>query len=430
MNHPSNPVTPPRAADGHCRRAPNRLPCRPTAGGCFGVRAAACPPASSQLGTGSRVADRYVILDQLGGGAQGAVWRARDLLTGERVALKLVPIPGSSSTDLARIRREARILAVLQHPSLVRCRSVFEEPSLGVLGFAMEVVDGQPLAEWIEDERLTCRHRELLLTQVARALAYVHARGLAHRDLKPENILVTYRFWNDPADPANVKLVDFGIACPSTGSEDLTRPGFVLGTPPYMAPEQLDPLFWGPARSRAAIDVFALGLLVCALFRLGHPTGLPASASMTEYAAAYRNAWRTGARRLAPNAGGSSVEVVARCLALSAADRFADGGELVATLCAARARAQTAALQVARPACRGPAAACRTERAMQPYAHETRAWGPEVTATVYCPPRFNAPWAPHPARGSVRVVAAAPNSRSPAARGRPPGRPAPPRTPR
>jgi serine/threonine-protein kinase len=269
-----------------------------------------------------------VLLELLGEGGQGAVWKAEDLLhPGSLVALKLVPLALSRPSDVERVRREARALARLEHPTLVACHALFEDLKLGVLGIAMDFVDGAALRKHEEDPRLSPEHRALVLGHIARVLAYVHQRGVAHRDLKLDNVLVTRNFWSAPQDPQNVKLVDFGIAKVDTPAQPLTQLDTIIGTLAYLAPEQLDPAHFG-AGSPQNSDVFAFGILGWRLLYGGHPSGLPSNASVVEFAATYRRVFAAGSGWPPAAPPGPWGQLLCDCLALRARDRIPNGEEL------------------------------------------------------------------------------------------------------
>lgn len=191
------------------------------------------------------------------------MWRAEDLLDpGAWKALKLVGVATASATQLERLRREARQLVQLQHPSLVACHALFEDLRRGLAGVVMDYADGAPLDAVAGDPSLPDRARWLLPTHVAGALAIVHGQGVVHRDVKLENVVVTRGFRADPTNPATVKLIDFDIAIETDDQRRLTQEGHVIGTLPYLAPELLDPSAWaGGGRATPASDVFAFGVL-------------------------------------------------------------------------------------------------------------------------------------------------------------------------
>jgi len=306
-----------------------------------------------ELTPGARV-DRYVLVEPLGEGGQGTVWKAEDLLhPGLPRALKLVPLALSRPSDVERVRREAHALARLEHPSLVASHALFEDLKLAVLGIAMDFVDGTTLRKHTNDARLTERHRIAVLRHVAQALAYVHRNGVVHRDLKLDNLLVTTAFWATPDDPQNVKLVDFGIAKVEGGSQPLTQLDTVVGTLAYLAPEQLDPAHFSDNLPKAA-DIFAFGILGWYLLVGEHPTALPPNATIVDFASAYRQAANSSLPWPPGIPIGRWGELLRDCLALRTSARLRTGEEL-----ARRLDELTGADTIVRPAA-GSAASLET----------------------------------------------------------------------
>lgn len=272
--------------------------------------------------------NHYTLLEPLGEGGQGSVWKVLDPRGGgvER-ALKIVSLSETGASAFDRARREARILASASHPALVTCHGFFEERD-GIVGLLMDLVPGRSLADALEARRLDRAQGLAVLGHIADALAYVHGADLVHRDLKPENILLTDDFWTDANRAGSVKLVDFGIAASADNATQLTRTGTVIGTLPYLAPELIDPATWGRTEGPAR-DIFAFGVLGCRLLLGQHPTGLGFDASMIDYARAYSAA---KAGRLAwPPAGieGRWGAIVGACLALRPSARPANGSALL-----------------------------------------------------------------------------------------------------
>jgi non-specific serine/threonine protein kinase len=201
----------------------------------------------------------YEIREQLGKGGMGEVYRARDTRLERDVALKVLPPEVAADREyLARFEREARSVAALSHPGIVTLFSVEDEGETRFL--TMELVDGEELEAHVVPGGLPPERIVELGVEVAEALAAAHEKGIVHRDLKPANIMVT-------AD-GRVKILDFGLAKRAsggdlvetglaTGGAQLSRPGQVMGTVPYMAPEQLR----GEAAD-ARTDVFALGVVL------------------------------------------------------------------------------------------------------------------------------------------------------------------------
>jgi WD40 repeat protein len=200
-------------------------------------------PAGARLGA-------YVVLEPLGEGGMGVVYRARDEASGREVALKTIA-PGSLSAPgmFERFEREARALARIVHPNVARLFAAGEER--GVAYLVCELVAGTSLDERSRKEgALPWREAVRYAIQIAHALAAVHAKGLVHRDVKPSNILVTL--------DGTAKLTDFGLVRATAAGDSLagtlTQAGALLGTVGFMAPEQADGASVGPAA-----DLYSLG---------------------------------------------------------------------------------------------------------------------------------------------------------------------------
>ncbi|HEX8110050.1 MAG TPA: serine/threonine-protein kinase, partial [Kofleriaceae bacterium] len=205
---------------------------------------------SSLMALADLLCDRFEIEQQIQGGGMGEVFRARDRVSGQTVAIKV--IFDARDRRAARFVREIQLLSELSHPGIVRYICHGATPS-GALFLAMEWLDGEALRCRLEREPLTVSESVALATRVAEALGAAHARGIVHRDLKPSNLfLIEGRI-------ERVKLIDFGIARKG-GLPPLTQTGMPIGTPGYMAPEQA--CSEGELDARA--DVFALG---CVLFQ-------------------------------------------------------------------------------------------------------------------------------------------------------------------
>ena len=193
---------------------------------------------------------RFEIAAAAESGGMGIVYRAVDRRDGAMVALKV--LHAEAEEQVERFAREAKLLSELAHPGIVRFVShgmAAERPYL-----VMEWLEGETLAERLERELLTIGEALTLGARVADALGAAHARGVVHRDLKPGNIFLVDRRVD------RVKLLDFGIASARGRGGDLTDTRTVLGTPGYMAPEQIR----SSRDASAAADVFALG---CVLFK-------------------------------------------------------------------------------------------------------------------------------------------------------------------
>jgi serine/threonine-protein kinase len=193
-------------------------------------------PPSSRSGVAGepRALGRYRLLHRLGQGGMGIVFAAEDESLGRKVAVKTISEPDESARR--RFRREARAAAAVNHPNVCQVYEIGEDS--GQLYIAMELLEGEPLADRLARGPMPLQEALPLARGVLAALGALHATGIVHRDLKPSNVFLT---------PHGVKLLDFGLARPlpkdlgrsiETGTE-LTRPGLIIGTPRYMAPEQV-----------------------------------------------------------------------------------------------------------------------------------------------------------------------------------------------
>ncbi len=206
-----------------------------------------------------RTLSHYKILDKLGEGGMGEVYRAEDTKLKRQVALKVLPERlASSRKRLRRFQREAEALATLDHPSIVTIHSV--EQDGGIPFLTMQLVEGSSLAEQIPPKGTPLERIFEIAIPLADALAAAHDKGIVHRDLKPANIMITAE--------GRVKVLDFGLAkleaetgapddATQLATEPLTQEGRILGTVPYMSPEQLE---GKPLDARS--DIFALGVIL------------------------------------------------------------------------------------------------------------------------------------------------------------------------
>jgi len=190
----------------------------------------------------------YRILDRLGGGGMGVVYRAIDLKLDRPVALKFLSSQrGSSEEHKRRFIREARAASALDHPNICAVYEIDETPD-GALFIAMALCEGETLRDRIARGRLPVGEAVEIAEQIAAGLARAHGRGIVHRDVKPANVIV--------APDGRVKLVDFGIAKLADQSR-LTRAGTTVGTAGYMSPEQLHGEEPDPRT-----DVWSLGVVI------------------------------------------------------------------------------------------------------------------------------------------------------------------------
>src|SRR5215831_2205835 len=214
----------------------------------------------ASLSPGQRLG-AYEIVSHLGTGGMGQVFRARDTRLDRDIAIKV--LSGTFSTDsdqLARLDREARALATLNHPNIATIHGIEEVD--GVRAIVLELVEGETLSELVSRGPVPMKEALSISKQIAAALEAAHEKGIIHRDLKPANIKIT--------QSAVVKVLDFGLArmVPDKSMMEsevetqslLTEPGMIVGTVPYMSPEQ--------ARGRAIdkrTDIWASG---CVLYEL------------------------------------------------------------------------------------------------------------------------------------------------------------------
>ncbi len=207
----------------------------------------------------------YRIVDKIGEGGMGAVWRATDATLGRDVAIKVLPADFADNTErLARFEREAKVLASLNHPNIGAIYGFHE--SNGVRFLAMELIPGEDLAQRLAKGSVPLSETVELVRQIAEALEYAHERGIVHRDLKPANIKIT--------PEGTVKVLDFGLAKAVVGESGGSGPtstptilptvtsagtaiGMILGTAAYMSPEQAR----GKPVDRRA-DIWAFGVVL------------------------------------------------------------------------------------------------------------------------------------------------------------------------
>ncbi|HEU4842563.1 MAG TPA: serine/threonine-protein kinase [Ilumatobacteraceae bacterium] len=197
-----------------------------------------------------RLAGRYVLGAELGRGGMARVVVARDLRLHRQVAVKLLPVPAAEPSEARqRFVREARAAAAFNHPHAV---AIFDAGVADdVLFIVMELVDGETVATRVGRRGpLDVAESLRIVDEVLQALAAAHRAGIVHRDVKPGNVLLT-------AD-GTAKLADFGIAKRlDDGAADVTIAGHVIGTPSYLAPEQL-----AGGRVTPAVDIYAAGVLL------------------------------------------------------------------------------------------------------------------------------------------------------------------------
>lgn len=279
------------------------------------------PLQDSNLGT--TLDGRYQIVALLGRGGMGNVYLAEETRLRRRCALKVLHSHLSHErANVERFLREAQTIAQFEHPNIVDIFSFGEEPN-GVVFFAMELLTGEDLEVRIkrrEEEPYTLHQGILWAIQVARAVAVVHDAGLIHRDLKVSNVFLARRRDGEEI----VKLLDFGIARPETGSE-LTATGIALGTPSYMSPEQIE----NRGIDRRA-DIYSFGVVLYKLL-----TGqLPFTGDAIQVAVQHRDVAPPRPTALAPEAGISPEleAIILKAMAKRQEDRYQTIQEMEAAL--------------------------------------------------------------------------------------------------
>jgi tetratricopeptide (TPR) repeat protein len=199
-------------------------------------------PPLSQMG-------RFQLIERLGVGGFGSVWKARDQELDRSVAIKIPRASGMSPDDQEKFFREARAAAQLRHPNIVSVHEVGRDGDSVYI--VSDFVRGVTLGDWLTAQQLTGREAAELCAKVADALHHAHERGVVHRDLKPANIMI------DGAGEPHV--MDFGLARREVGEVTMTVDGQVLGTPAYMSPEQAQ----GEAHTAdRRSDVYSLGVIL------------------------------------------------------------------------------------------------------------------------------------------------------------------------
>ncbi|MGH9580979.1 MAG: serine/threonine-protein kinase [Terriglobales bacterium] len=267
---------------------------------------------------------RYRLVERLGSGGMGTVYLAEDVSLSRRVALKVLHLPDASGHLAARLLREARVLAQLEHPGIVPVHDVGTLAD-GRVFYTMKYVEGPRLDRYLQEAGST-QERLRIFEKTCEAVAFAHARGVLHRDLKPENIMVgpfgevlvmdwgVAKILHAPAGEAETQAdTDTGHA----GNE--TEHGMVLGTPGYMAPEQAR----GELELDARADVYALGAILRYVLT-GHAPAEATTLSLAAQGESRSARWEKPGHSL-PRA---LAAVCAKAMAPEANQRYASAEEL------------------------------------------------------------------------------------------------------
>jgi predicted Ser/Thr protein kinase/outer membrane protein assembly factor BamD (BamD/ComL family) len=303
-------------------------------------------PAYETPGQGSGRAQvklgRYEVVRELGKGAMGIVYLAKDPLIGRLVALKTIRPAAHADDDETRefqqrFIREAQAAGILNHPSIVTVHDIGQDEPSGTNFIAMEYVEGSNLKEVLSQGRpLTFEQIGDIVAQVAEGLDFAHAKGIVHRDVKPANIILI--------EGNRAKITDFGIAKIASGGANLTTTGQFLGTPNYMAPEQIK---GAPVDGRT--DIFSLGICLYECLTRRKPFG---GDSLTSISYKIVHEPFPPLQEINPQIPSGYEEVVAKCLAKDPAKRFQRARDAAAAL--------RAVIRGERPQMHEPAAAEET----------------------------------------------------------------------
>lgn len=273
-----------------------------------------------------KIEDRYIVIQELGSGSAGTVYKVRDLLEDRILALKLFTADPEERENVETLGNEFKLLSGLDHPNLVKVRD-FAVDAAGLPFFTMDFVDGRNILEYIRatgfpgpegdwDVGLAVLYN--LFFQIGEALAVIHSRALVHGDLKPPNILVSERDGTGPAPAA--RLLDFGL------SRMITAPPsrMLSGTLEYMAPE----FFFGEPLHKGS-DMYALGVVFYELLTGRYPVS---GKNPLEILQAHASGSYPSPRALEPRIDSRLEGLISRLLSPNPLDRYADGFEFLMAL--------------------------------------------------------------------------------------------------
>jgi serine/threonine-protein kinase len=271
---------------------------------------------------GATVSEKYRIERKLGHGGMGSIWQARHLLLERSVALKVLhPELSEPKVSVERLIREGRALAQLRGDHIARVIDV-EVSNSGLCFLVLEYLEGCDLGTLVrETGPLAVSTAIEYVVEVCKALAEAHAKGIVHRDIKPSNLILTTL----PTGRCGIKVIDFGISKETFQCGELTRSGAILGSPGYMAPEQIRAAGTVDARS----DIWSLGVTLFELLTGERPYN---GSSALEICAAILESSPKSIRTLRSGVPNHIDAVVRRCLELNPANRFSSVRELAISL--------------------------------------------------------------------------------------------------
>jgi len=269
---------------------------------------------ASAIVPGVIIAERYEIVKELGIGGMGRIYQALDRELDETVALKVLRAGDAEGRQVERFLREIKMTRRISHPNVVK---VFDLGSWKEHKYiTMEYIEGVNLEQWVRlQSRIDVNEAVRLLVDISRGLESAHALGIIHRDIKPQNILLK--------DGKVPKILDFGIARGSGGTE-MTTTGFVMGSPKYMSPEQVQAM---PLDHRT--DIYSMGILMYFVF-----TGREPFLGDTPSVIAYKHIGETPRPPAEVNPGipGWLNEIILKSLSKDREQRFASAESLAAAL--------------------------------------------------------------------------------------------------
>ena len=264
---------------------------------------------------GDEFLEAFEVQEVIGSGLSGLVLRAYQLSLQRQVAIKVLNKQSMEATALqSRFKREAHILGELSHPNIIK---IFDYGFDGDTPYLVqEFLEGSSLEEWLQVKaQLTPEEVLRIAISIAKALALTHDKGILHRDIKPANIFC--------CEDNSFVLLDFGLSISDEYCTALTKTGFVVGTPVYMAPEQMTSNKVG-----AAADINSFGLVLFHLLA----RRLPFDFTKSDYFNKRMMEETPSLAEFAPEVPDSFVKVVDKCLKLSPTERYANGGELLSDL--------------------------------------------------------------------------------------------------
>jgi serine/threonine-protein kinase len=274
---------------------------------------------------GRTIDERYFVRRLLGRGGMGSVYEADHVGLDKRVAIKFLSTNLTDRESLARFRREAKVAGKIDHQNVVRIMDVGSADA-DTDFIVMELIDGKDLSAILRDEgTLDVARTTSIIRKVLRGLRAIHAANIVHRDIKPANVLLGTTTDDEQDDKEFVKIMDFGISKSMNNSDGLTNTGAIIGTPEYMAPEQL----LGDSVDQRA-DLYAVGLMAFRMLTGKMPfttdKGFERAAAANPYVEV------PAIRSLRPDVPAALSDAFAKALAKEPEKRYPDAQSFLAAL--------------------------------------------------------------------------------------------------